>query len=146
MEQNNKPIARVDHVAADKAAAIMWLNDVFFRVSPEEWLGAVACNIGFMDAIREVIQENESVWAMNPELPPTFTGMHCSSMPTTAGWQPPPAIICERGAGESPPFCCHEILGQFWATAATRGQQETIGFVKKTTRKQDETVCFNRRK
>lgn len=62
MEQNNKPIARVDHVAADKAAAIMWLNDVFFQVSPEEWLGAVACNIGFMDAIREVIQENESVW------------------------------------------------------------------------------------
>ena len=39
-----------------------WLNDVFFQVSPEEWLGAVACNIGFMDAIREVIQENESAW------------------------------------------------------------------------------------
>lgn len=62
MERKNKPIARADHVTADKAAAIMWLNDVFFQVSPEEWLGAVACNIGFMDAIREVIQENESVW------------------------------------------------------------------------------------
>ena len=57
MEQNNKPAARAEHVTADKAAAIMWLNDVFFRVSPEEWLGAVACNIGFVEIGRASCRE-----------------------------------------------------------------------------------------
>lgn len=48
--------------AADRAAAIMWLNDVYFKVDFDEREGTVALNTGFMNAIREVIQENEKLW------------------------------------------------------------------------------------
>lgn len=48
--------------AADRAAAIMWLNDVYFEVNFDEWEGTVARNTGFMDAIREVVHDNEKLW------------------------------------------------------------------------------------
>ena len=48
--------------AADRAAAIMWLNDVYFKVDFDEWEGTVARNTGFMDALREVIRDNEKLW------------------------------------------------------------------------------------
>ena len=47
----------MEKITAPRAAALMWLEDVFSRISPEEYQEAIAPSEAIMEEIQQLIQE-----------------------------------------------------------------------------------------